>query len=62
MSNKLTREETTELLRRFKKVSLHEDVETEVIVHTVKSGRIVKGYVSEDGELMVSDVIHYLAG
>lgn len=62
MSVKLSDQEIKELKSRFNNIIVNENVEHEVIVHTLASGKIVKGVVTENGILQVKSVSNFLCG
>lgn len=62
MSTTLTPKELQELKARFNSVKIRTDNESNIIVHTLSSGRIVKGVVTEGNVLHVSSVQSYLCG
>jgi flagella basal body P-ring formation protein FlgA len=57
-----TAQELQELKSRFDSIVVNESVENEVIVHTLSSGRIVKGVVTMEGVLQVKSVSNFLCG
>lgn len=58
----LTEKETAELKSRFGTFKLNESADHGEIVHTLYNGKIVKGYVNENGCLFVNSVSTYLCG
>ena len=56
-----TEQELKELKNRFNSIIVNENLEQDVIVHTLSSGRIVKGIVVE-GVLQVKSVSDFLCG
>jgi hypothetical protein len=56
----LSEQELQELKLRFGKVTLDESASYDKIIHTLKTGRIVKGIVTENGELVVNKVTNFL--
>jgi flagella basal body P-ring formation protein FlgA len=62
MTVQLTEKEIDELRYRFNSIVINENITNEVIVHTLSSGKIIKGYVSESGILTVKSVSNYLCG
>lgn len=59
---KLTTAELNELKSRFNKIEINESLDSSVIIHTLSTGRIVKGFVTENNTLLVSSVQSYLCG
>jgi hypothetical protein len=57
-----TAQELQELKSRFNNIVLNENVQNEVIVHTLSSGRIIKGVVTVEGVLQVKSVSNFLCG
>lgn len=57
-----TQQELTELKSRFNNIVVNENVDNEQIVHTLSSGRIVKGVVTTEGVLQVKSVSNFLCG
>ena len=57
-----TEQELKELKQRFNSIIVNESVENEVIVHTLSSGRIIKGVVSAEGVLSVKSISNFLCG
>jgi len=62
MNTTLTDIELKELKSRFKSIEYKQLEASSEIVHTLSTGRIVKGYVTEDNTLFVSSVKSYLCG
>lgn len=62
MSINLTESEKKELKSRFSKFVVNESVENEQIVHTLASGKIVKGNVTAEGILQIKSVTSFLCG
>jgi hypothetical protein len=62
MSVKLTENEMKELQSRFSIVLVNESISNETIIHTLSTGRIVKGTISENSVLQVKSVSDYLCG
>jgi|LakMenEpi03Aug12_release.lakeMendotaPanAssembly.Ray.scaffolds.fasta_scaffold3082859_2 hypothetical protein len=62
MIPEFTAQELQELKSRFNSIVVNESVENEVIVHTLSSGRIVKGVVTMEGVLQVKSVSNFLCG
>jgi flagella basal body P-ring formation protein FlgA len=62
MIPEFTAQELQELKSRFNNIVVNESVENEVIVHTLSSGRIVKGVVTMEGVLQVKSVSNFLCG
>jgi hypothetical protein len=60
MSVNFTQQELTELKNRFSSIVVNENVDREVIVHTLSSGRIIKGVVTLEGVLQVKSVTNFL--
>lgn len=60
MSVNFTQQELTELKNRFSSIVVNENVDHEVIVHTLSSGRIIKGVVTLEGVLQVKSVTNFL--
>ncbi len=59
----LSKEELSELKNRFNGgVQINESVDSEQIIHTLSTGRIVKGYVTENNVLIVKSVSSFLCG
>lgn len=57
-----TAQELQELKSRFNNIVLNENVQNEVIVHTLSSGKIIKGVVTVEGILQVKSVANFLCG
>ena len=51
-----------ELQSRFSIVLVNESISNETIIHTLSTGRIVKGTISENSVLQVKSVSDYLCG
>jgi len=62
MSVKLTENEMQELQNRFSIVLVNESISNDIIIHTLSTGRIVKGSISENNVLQVKSVSDYLCG
>jgi hypothetical protein len=62
MSVKLTENEMQELQNRFSIVLVNESISDDIIIHTLLTGRIVKGSISENNVLQVKSVSDYLCG
>lgn len=62
MSVKLTENEMQELQNRFSIVLVNESISDDIIIHTLSTGRIVKGSISENNVLQVKSVSDYLCG
>lgn len=62
MTIKLSDQEIKELKGRFNNIVVNENVEHEVIVHTLSNGKIVKGVVTENGILQIKSVSNFLCG
>lgn len=57
-----TQQELTELNMRFNSITVNESLESESIVHTLSSGRIIKGSVDENLGLQVKSITNFLVG
>ena len=57
-----TQQELTELNSRFNSITVNESLESESIVHTLSSGRIIKGSVDENLGLQVKSITNFLVG
>ena len=57
-----TQQELTELKLRFNSITVNESLESEYIVHTLSSGRIIKGSVDENRCLQIKAVTNFLVG
>ena len=55
-----TQQELTELNMRFNSITVNEALESESIVHTLSSGRIIKGSVDENRCLQIKAVTNFL--
>ena len=55
-----TQQELTELNMRFNSITVNESLESESIVHTLSSGRIIKGSVDENRCLQIKAVTNFL--
>jgi hypothetical protein len=62
MSVNLTDQELQELKSRFSTFVINENVENDVIVHTLSTGKIVKGNVTVEGILQIKSVSNFLCG
>lgn len=62
MSVNLTENEMKELQSRFSIVLVNESVKNEQIVHTLTSGKIVKGNVTAEGILQIKSITSFLCG
>lgn len=62
MNTRLSDTEMKELRTRFNSIEINESLDSSVIVHTLSTGRIVKGFVTENNTLLVSSVQSYLCG
>ena len=57
-----TQQELTELNMRFNSITVNESLESESIVHTLSSGRIIKGSIDENLGLQVKSITNFLVG
>lgn len=57
-----TQQELIELNSRFNSITVNESLESESIVHTLSSGRIIKGSVDENRCLQIKAVTNFLVG
>lgn len=55
-----TQQELTELNSRFNNITVNEALEYESIVHTLSSGRIIKGSVDENCGLQIKSITNFL--
>lgn len=62
MNINLTEAEKLELKNRFSTFVINESVENEQIVHTLSSGKIVKGNITAEGVLEIKSVTNFLCG
>lgn len=62
MSVNLNEQEMAELKARFNNFLVNEAVENEQIVHTLSTGKIVKGVVTVEGVLQIKSVTNFLCG
>lgn len=60
MSVNLTDVEIKELKNRFSSFVVNESVNTDQIVHTLSTGRIIKGAVTIEGVLQIKSVTNFL--
>ena len=60
MSVNLTDVEIKELKNRFSSFVVNESVNTDQIVHTLSTGRIIKGIVTIEGVLQIKSVTNFL--
>jgi hypothetical protein len=62
MSINLTEVEKKELNMRFSKFVINESVETDQIVHTLSTGKIIKGNITAEGVLEINSISNFLCG
>jgi hypothetical protein len=62
VSVNLTEQEMKELKSRFSSFVVNENIENDIIVHTLSSGKIVKGSVTVEGVLQIKSVSNFLCG
>lgn len=60
MSVNLTEQEIKELKSRFSSFVINENVQSDTIIHTLSTGRIVKGNVTVEGVLQIKSVTNFL--
>jgi flagella basal body P-ring formation protein FlgA len=62
MLQTLTQQELTELKMRFNGITVNESLQYDSIVHTLSSGRIIKGTVDENRCLQIKAITNFLVG
>jgi hypothetical protein len=62
MTPNFTEQELKELKIRFNDIVVDDSLVSESIVHTLSTGRIVKGNITENQVLQVKSVSSYLCG
>lgn len=62
MTVQLSEKEMDELKYRFNSIVINENIEKSDIIHTLSTGKIVKGDVTESGILIIKSVSSFLCG
>lgn len=60
MSVNLTEQEIKELKSRFSSFVVNESINSDQIVHTLTTGKIVKGNITAEGVLQIKSVTNFL--